>query len=208
MDVNDIHVRLARMYAAVGALVDTDVRRHTRIQRITAVKLGGEVVEAEGAVCDFRGRSPSEAQNLAMQAIELTIRLKDHLKKCIKNHGGTASDVEELVNNSAELSIALDLWNKDKHGDPLERPPRSHHDPRLTDLHRVCTVGGGSGMSYITFGSAGMQSGGSVGTRVAGSVVDRTGNVVVSLTTLVERCVSQLEAFMTSRNEIPFPECE
>lgn len=182
MNPVDIHGRIRRLYAAIGAAQETDSQR-----------LRGRIVQTDRwffAENDFRGGlSDEELENQAQGLIYLLHHLKDPLKKWAIDNGMDPNRVERAIDASTDLQLIFDLSNHDKHAG-YKPPPhtRSGRNPRLTEIGRPMTlsVGPGAGSATMTMGPSGIPrirttGAGYAAAVVTGTVVDGAGAVIGDL---------------------------
>jgi hypothetical protein len=181
MNPDDISARLERMYAVLGATENINLESH--VERWKSVK---EEITPHGVRrsitmgVGFNAKGGVDAENIALAAIEKVIGLKDHLKNHLSNSGDNPQDVEALINSSTHLCIALDLWNKEKHGSPL-RSARSSVDPSLANIRRTVVLSGTGGELVINPSSGTAKSSGNVSIKVVGDVLNGSGHKKLKL---------------------------
>lgn len=126
----DISQRIRRIYAAIGAIEESDPR-----------KLKATVIQTETAIAvlqDFRsGYSDDELLNQAHSVIHNIANLRDHLRRWAADNGHDKNRVDTTVKHNFELQIIQDLSNNDKHGYPPRDGGLSKRSPKLIEINRV-----------------------------------------------------------------------
>lgn len=199
MDLNDLEARLDRMHHSVGHLQDLNIQPHVRTK--TSVRRVEDKKETTYET-DFRAEGPTDVHTIVLQAIGSIASLKDHLKRKIDAAGGDPQKVEDCINRSKPLSMALDLWNIDKHGEPLRHPPRSGFHPQLRDIDR--TLRGGEGQSSIEVRPATgeVMNSENVEVAIVGQVCNEEGQEVMELGAFFDACLNDLDDFLDAHPEL------
>ena len=167
-----ISTRISRLYAAVDALTEVDMR-----------KLPGKIVGRRntfGLLQDFSGElSCEEMTNTAYMLIHNTANLRDHLRRWASQHGKDKARVDATFQESEALKVVQDLSNNDKHGYPPRDGGYSRVAPRLESVRRVLRISGEPNSSiYLTLGANGipeMLGDGDVKAVITSEVLDDQG---------------------------------
>jgi len=200
MDFNDFNSRMDRMYHAVNLLIDTNVQSNVRkINTSANFEEGGQRKIVISFGMDFNQKGSTDSLNLALFAVDRIISLKDHLKNKIEIAGNSKQAVEDLINNSVNLSIALDIWNSDKHGTPL-KSPRTDLGPFIRNLRRTLEISGNQAMIFSPFTGV-VETHGNPRIKVQGEIADMNGNTIMSLSDFLSSILSELEDFINKRDE-------
>jgi hypothetical protein len=202
--MTDPNERLARIYAAVGGLSESDLKRFPPLI----------VIPGEHYHISFRGdMSDSELANTLHLAIYNVAHLYDHLRGWAKANGHDPADVERAKHGSLELRILIDLSNSDKHGGT--KPPVQQHSklsPRLGRIERALQLqppkgGLAPGQAVeVTFGPQGAVASDSGTARVviSADVRDASGKLLGDLNDMLSTGVAAWEALLQSWGvEIP-----
>ena len=194
MDFNDIELRLKRIYASIDRRFDSDIDRHVDIS-ITDVN-GSSNKFLEINFCK-QNQGPS-ALNDIMTIIDNIAKLKDHLKNIMKSGNLNPDIVEKEIDGSLELSIIIDLANKDKHGDPLTKSNRSKRSPRIENLRSGLRVNGRGIYKTPAITLDGRITGqsekeGDCRVVLSADIVDEQGNVLTNLDLLIDSAMKKWE---------------
>lgn len=186
-----IRLRISRIYAAVGAIEETDP------QRLKATVIHTEKIY--GVFQDFRGGfSDDELSNQVHTVIHNIANLRDNLRRWAANNGHDKNKVDTAFNNSFELQVIQDLSDNDKHGYPRRDSGYSKRSPQLIEINRVMrlkTQAKKGSMVAMTLGPDGMprfHGDGSAKAVVTGDVVD---NVNGRIGDLYEIAIKAVEAW-------------
>ena len=189
---NDISQRINRIYAAIGAVEESDPK-----------KLRAAIVETDKIKAvdqDFRsGLSDEELSNQAYLLIYNIANLGDHLLQWAAQNGHDKNKVHEALDRSFELQIIKDLSNRDKHGYAPRNGGNSGRSPRLTEINRVMrlqTQAKEGSMIMMTIGPGGIPEfigDGSARAVVTGQIVDNSDNLIGDLYDFVTKAVEVWE---------------
>lgn len=192
MTDDDLSLRIRRIYAAIDAAVETDLRRVpptvTRTETVISVAQ------------NFRGGlSPEAISNLAYQVIHNIANLRDNLRKWAEANAKNPARVRATFDSSLPLRVLQDLSNADKHGYPLTRPSNSGLDPLLTEVDRVMRLKpapGGGVFAVIDLGGMRAEGGGSAKVVVTGKVTAKDGSAIGDLYELELKAVEAWESLL------------
>ncbi len=189
---DDISQRINRIYAAVGAMEESDPKK----LRATIV----ETDKIKAVYQDFRiGLSDNELSNQAYLLIHNIANLQDHLLRWAAQNGQDKNKVHQALDHSFELQIIRDLSNNDKHGYPPRKGGHSGRSPKLTEINRVMrlrTQAKEGSMIMMTIGPGGVPEfigDGSAKAVVTGQIVDNSDNLIGDLYDFVTKAVEVWE---------------
>jgi hypothetical protein len=191
-----IRERISRIYAAIGAIEETDP------QKLRATVIQTEKINA--VFQDFRGGlSDDELSNQAHMVIHNIANLRDHLRRWAAQHGQDKAKVDQTVDNCLELQIMQDLSNNDKHGYPPRDGGHSGKCPQLIEINRVMrlqTQAKKGSMIAMTIGAGGVPKfigDGSAKAVVTGDVVDNAKNRIGDLYEIASKAIAAWELLLT-----------
>ncbi len=99
-----INERIRRIYAAIDEAVTTDASgfksetRHVGGNKfVTGMDFGG-------------GLTKEQLQNTVFTAVHNVANLSDHLKKWARQNNKNANTIDQIVNDSPELKVIIDLF--------------------------------------------------------------------------------------------------
>lgn len=197
--IGDLAERLGRLNAAIGRVRVADLTRFPA-QVIQTSRVHGIFQEFSG------GATPEELANDALTLVASIGSLKDHLEKWAPRNGRDAAKVAQTIRSSRDLSIIIDLWNRDKHFGPPPKGGWSKRNPRIEAIDRGLRLRSlPKKGSWVT-----LQSGmdgqlhrfgdGSAMVETSGKVVDGNGSslgdlleIALSATAAWERLLIQFE---------------
>lgn len=195
--------RLHRIYAAVGAAAEFDM-----------TKIPGTVVHAKGFVGvhqDFSGGlNEHEIANLAHGVIHNIVALRDHLKKWAKENGKDVGVVDAAFNDSFDLQVLRDLWDREKHGGDPRSGGFSGKAPHLEYIRRqmiMKTQAKAGSFVTMTLGPRGnpiIAGDGSAKVVVTADVVGQDGSPIGELFALQERSIAVCESVLADLG-VPLP---
>jgi hypothetical protein len=195
---DDIQERLHRLYAALGAIEESDPD-----------KLRADVYQSEKAVFvfqDFRaGQSDAELMNQATSLIYNIANLYVLLGDWAGKNGFDKSEVKKVVDECHELKIIRDLADYDRHPFPPRNGGLSGKSPTLVNINRVMRMQtqakAGSWVS-IVMGPGGRPIFGGDGTHkavVTGDVVDGNKNTIGDFYEIAVQSIKAWEQYATDR---------
>lgn len=194
MDFNDLSSRLERIYTSLNERYDYNIDTNIKSEIIT----NGRYSKIH---THFGNKNFAELSNTIFGAIGAIADLKDHLV-----NKTSKKSVEDMINMSIELSLILDLNNKDKHGDPLTRTNRSGKNPNLANLCQGLSPAGRSKTFFtMTYDGQNINPGPRAGEfRIVTSadVVDQEGNVIMTLDKMLYGGIAEIEKFLSQHNLI------
>jgi len=187
--IQDLDQRIARIYAAFGLIVETNIQktvRMTRSENKIEVRLDG-------------GMSPADIENAANTAIGLVAHLPDHLKRWLRSKSQSTAALDELYKTSLPIQLLADLANTEKHGGFDRNGGWSKRQPTLQNIARGLRLdpSNGAASANVRFdlaaGTVTTESG-SPQVVIDAEVVGAGGAVICRLTDLLAAGLSQLEA--------------
>jgi len=190
-----IRQRISRIYAAIGAIEETDP------QKLKATVIQTDKIHA--VIQDFRGGfSDHELSNQAHTVIHNIANLRDHLRRWVAQNGQDVDKVDQTVDNCLDLQIMQDLSDNDKHGYPPRNSGRSGKCPQLIKINRVMclqTQAKKGSMIAMTIGPGGVPKfigDGSAKAVVTGDVVDEAKNRIGDLYEITSNAVEAWERLL------------
>lgn len=151
---------------------------------------------------DFRGSlSGQQIANLAHSCIANIASLKDHLRSWAAHNGQSKEEVDDTLDNSLDLQIITDLWNREKHGHPRDAG-LTGESPQLVGIKRVLrmTTGSNTGDSIaLTLGPDGrprVMGSGSAVVVITGDVIDGNGTMIGDLRRIATDAMAAWEGLM------------
>lgn len=197
MTTGEASVRLQRIYAALDAAIETDIKKALPVLLSSA--------QGRGIVQDFRGSlSDAEFENLAHSIIHNIANLRDHTRSWIVKSakGVNKKQVDEFLKANESVAVIQDLSNNDKHGYPPRNGGFSGKAPRLTNIRRIMrlTTGAGpEGRVSFTIAPSGEQrvaGTGSANLIVTADVLNSDGTLIGDLHTIQLKALEAWEQFL------------
>ncbi|MBU2536487.1 MAG: hypothetical protein ABIK32_01390 [Chloroflexota bacterium] len=127
---DDLTDRINRIFAAVGAVQETDISKF----KPKVIKDGHRVGFYQDWMAEL---NDADVANFAISLINNIASLEYHLKKWADRNGQDKTIVEKAFANTQELKIIHDLWNNEKHGYPPRKPSKSGLCPRVDKFNRI-----------------------------------------------------------------------
>ncbi|MEK6806669.1 MAG: hypothetical protein AABY95_08470 [Pseudomonadota bacterium] len=182
--MDNLDERLGRIYSALDATVQHDLSQY----RAEAHRPSPNVLIIG---VDFRkGMSPEQLSNAAHSVIHNIAHLVDHLKKHLRSRGRGTDAADNVVKNSREVQLLIDLSNNDKHGYPPRDGGKSGCSPKLVDLRKTLRLSAtGTKISIPMSGAAPTVSGGQAPVVITGRIVDKDGKDVAGLQSTIETAI-------------------
>jgi hypothetical protein len=155
MTTGQVTVRLQRIYAALDAVLETDIHK--------APPVVISCTQGRGIFQDFRGnQSDAEFENLAHSVIHNIANLRDHTRSWTVKSGKERNkkQVDEFLKANESVAVIQDLSNNDKHGYPPRDGGFSGKAPRLTNIRRIMRLTSGAAPEAsvaFTIGPSGEQ---------------------------------------------------
>jgi len=199
MDFNDLKLRLKRVYYAIDKKDEFNIEDHVKFTRKN-VPLGENRGFLEFNI-DFGNYDEAEILNRVFLIINGIAALKDHIKNKFREIRKDPEEVENLINNSQELQLVLDLFNQDKHGYPLTLVRRSHKDPKIKNLKQSLIIRGNPGVTFYP-NTGKIEYGENVSISIVGEVVDGEDNFIISLEKMIEESMGKIEKLLKHNNII------
>lgn len=193
--MDDLKLRIERMYAAFGAIAERDLSTF------------GAVASPSSVIIDFSA-TPAELQNALYDAIHAVAHLRDHLKRATKAAGLGSEAVTRAIEGSTALQVVIDLSNADKHGADRQGG-HSRRGPRLVKIARafVHRPAPGAPSSRVIFsfdGSPPIVESGVGEVRVLATVADKDGGEIGELDGLLNAAMDAWEGlFARIRDAAP-----
>lgn len=199
MNLQNLLLKIERMYAAVGSTTEPDLSKFPPTL---------EVVEHWVTVRqDFnQGLDRAQLENKAFQVIRSIADLKDHLRSAARRLGQDPNEVEQTINASLPLQLMIDLSNLDKHGAHGKlSEQRSKKSPRLVNVRGAFQITaksgdiGPAGAFGIRLTPHGVQSfgGGKSAVVITGEIVDADDNEITVLQFAQASAVEAWEVLLT-----------
>ena len=130
MDDHALHLRIRRLYAAIGAAQETDMSRLPA--RVVSTPRFLDIIQ------DFSGgASSAELENMAISVILNVASLRDHIRRWASRTDRDKGKVDETFEKSLALKIVQDLFDRDKHAGPGRNGGYSGCSPMLSNIGRV-----------------------------------------------------------------------
>jgi hypothetical protein len=197
MQGNDLLDRVSRIYAAVGAVQESDIS-----------KFKPKVINDRSRVGyyqDWMGElNDADVANFAVSLITNIASLEYHLKKWADRQGYDKSIVDKAFANSQELKIIHDLWNNDKHGYPPRQPSKSGLSPRVDKFCRIVrmTTAAQKGSAIrLTFNKQGIPQTGGSGTAtviITGDILDKDDNRIDDFYSIALKAIEAWERVLNT----------
>jgi hypothetical protein len=172
---DELTLRVRRLYAAIGAIVETDITKFVA-QPIRDEHRVGFYQDWSG------GLSEEEIANAAHSLIHNIAHLQNHLKKWAAANGRDKSQVDATFKDSQALQVIKDLSNNDKHGYPPRDGGNSGRSPRIAKIRRILQLktqakkGSFVGIALTPQGIPQVSGDGTVKVIISGDVVDKDSN--------------------------------
>jgi hypothetical protein len=197
MTNDELQVRLQRIYAAVDAVIETNIRK------------AKPVVRSDENISiffqDFRGGlSDAEMENMAYSFIHNLANLRDHIRNWMKKNGRNPNQIDTFISTTLPVAIIQDLSNNDKHGYPPRNLGFSGKSPKLVNVNRIMQLNTGTepGSSVlVTFTPSCKQrvsGSGSATLVITGDILDIRGNVIGNLHIIQNDALNAWEGFLRS----------
>ena len=177
---DDLNLKVQRLYAAIGAVEETDISK----LRPKVIDDGHQI----GFYQDWSGeRSNAELSNIAYSLISNIANLKDNLKKWAANNGKDKAQVDDAFNNSEALKIIQDLSNNDKHGYPPRNGGHSGKSPKVEKINSIMQMttkaerGSPVGLTFTPQGFPIILGNGTAKVIISCDIMDRDGNKIGDL---------------------------
>jgi len=178
---NDVLIfRVQRLYAAIGAVEETDISK----LKTTVTSDGDQISFYQ----DWSGgRSEQELANTAHSLIYNIANLRSHLKKWAAHNGQDKARVDTEFNNSKALQVIADLSNNDRHGYPPRNRGHSGQSPRLRKIVSILELttkaekGSSVGLTFTPQGVPKILGDGTAKVIISGDILDRDGNNIGNL---------------------------
>lgn len=182
MNLQNLLLKIERMYAAVGSTTEPDLSKFP-----PTLEVGRCVTVRQ----DFnQGLDRAQLENKAFQVIRSIADMKDHLRAAARRLQRDPSEVEQAIETSLPLQLMIDLANFDKHG-AHDKPAkqRSKRSPLLINVRGAfqitAKVGdiGPAGAFGFRQTLRGVQSfgGGKAAVVITGEIVDAVGQEIMAL---------------------------
>lgn len=197
MDINDIGIRLKRVYRAVDKQFESDIDSSLNVKK-SQIGRRGKIEFTFGKY------DAVELDYIVIGVVSAIAGLKDHLKNKLESLGENPKIVEGVIDNCFELQLIVDLWNQDKHGYPLKKRSRSNKDPQIKNLKQALTIKDTTkGSGSLVFSPFSPETATGVTTtsnnlvvKITGDIVDKNGKALVSLDEMVSKSLSKFEVLI------------
>jgi hypothetical protein len=193
MSADSMTFRVSRLYAAIGANMETD------LAKFPATVIANDKFTYVSQ--NFRGGwTDEQIYNNAIQVIHSIANLRDNLFHWAGANGKDKQRVRDTFNASFHIRVIQDLSNNEKHGYPLTHSSKSGRDPKLVEVNRGLQIGAkGKGWSGVFLGAGGALQkfgDGSAAVVVTGVVADKHGTVIGDLHDIESKAVDAWEALL------------
>ncbi len=194
MDTEQLSLQIARLYAALGAVVQDGIEALD-----SHVHFWEQGKATAFALDPAAGISQAEMHNIASGLNCLIAHLSEYLDRWARTHGREFNKKTFATNAPMSLKIIKDLCNHAKHGG-YDGKTHSGRTPELGALERVVRLttppGGRVG---LRIGPEGLEQvgGGRVGVAITGGVVDEAGERIGDLVELQAEALTVMEELIT-----------
>ena len=188
MDFNDLVRRVERLYSALGQKADGEIQKHIKIRGMESAGSSEQNV----LITFDNTHDEAGATNIVLAIIEHLAKLKDHLKRKV---GESSHSVENMINQSLDLQLIMDLSNSEKHGYPLTRPARSHRSPRVLNIRATLAIPPQEQIG-INIKTGEVVHPGKCQVDVRADVVDGSGKYICEWFSLVDRATQDWTNFI------------
>jgi len=197
MDIDNIENRMDRAYLSIGQRFDEDIGKHINTQ----YKTDGKRWQVK---ISFGEENKADIYNQIFIIISHIAKLKDHLKILYVSKGGNSQTIEDEIESSEYLKLAIDLDNKEKHG-KLKRS-RSGKYPYLDEIDRALSVRSGGRMQSSSFSidpfTGQFEAKGDVVITISAEVKASDGTIICSLDELINGSIEKWEEIIKKYNLI------
>jgi hypothetical protein len=191
----DLFQRIRRIYAAVQTAEESDP--NGLMAKVISTK------NLIGVCQDFSGgRSPAELSNIAHSMIHIIANFGNHLKRLACRNERDKKKIDEMIKESMELRIIMDLSNNEKHGYPPRNGGDSGRCPQLVKINCVMRLktrgqkGSKSGMVQGPNGIPKFFGDGTTKAVVTGEVVDKDNNPIGDLYDIATKAMEVWEKIL------------
>ena len=188
--LDDIYIRIKRIYSAIDALEETDLDSFEP----TVIREGNTIVIRQNFEGDL---SEEELSNLAHLMIYNIANLYGHLKKWAARNNAKVSEVDKVFNSSREIKIIQDLSNNDKHGYPPRNGGHSGISPKIEKFTR--------GLQFTSVSQEGFDSSGKpkfigkgMAVVISGEISDAKGQIIGNLHLIAKKALEAWEVFVSN----------
>lgn len=174
---DDLTDRINRIFAAVGAVQETDISKF----KPKVIKDGHRVGFYQDWMAEL---NDADVANFAISLINNIASLEYHLKKWADRNGQDKTIVEKAFANTQELKIIHDLWNNEKHGYPPRKPSKSGLCPRVDKFNRILQMttkpekGSSMRLTFNMQGIPQIKGSGTAKVIITGDILDKDGNKI------------------------------
>jgi hypothetical protein len=186
----ELERRIQRIYSSVDASIDVDIAKLTPASVV-------DTANSYSAHYDFSGNlTDSDLLNIVYGIIHNIANFRAHAKKWLKDNGKNENSIEQVVDKSLSLKLAIDLSNYEKHPYPPRDGGRSGLAPTLTRVKRLLSMTGGSRVIFGPHQPPSVQGSGSAQLVIDARVLDKDGNTLGDFNKLMASAVTDLEQFL------------
>jgi hypothetical protein len=199
MKLENLLLKIERMYAAVGSATEPDLSKFPPTLEVTQQWVAVHQ--------DFnQGLDRAQLENKAFQVIRSIADMKDHLRAVARRLQRDPDEVEQAINASLQLQLMIDLANYDKHGGhAAPAKQRSKRSPRLANVRGALQITakageiGPGGMFGFRMTPQGAQpfGGGRAAVVITGEIIDANGQEIMALEYAQVSAVEAWETLLT-----------
>jgi hypothetical protein len=197
MEIDNIKNRMERVYLSIGQRFDENIEKHINIK----YKTDGKSWQVK---ISFGEENKAEICNQVFIIISHIAKLKDHLKNLYASKGGDAKLIENEIESSDYLKLAIDLDNKEKHG--KLKKSRSGKYPYLDEIDRALSVRPGRQIQSSSFSidpfTGQFEAEGDIIITISAEVDAVDGTRICSLDELINGSIERWEEIIKKYNLI------
>jgi len=187
MDLNNLTLRLERIYTAIGDTTDAEIQKYIKVTIVGDANSPNPTIK----ITFNNNQSESKTTNIVLVIIEHLAKLKDHLKNKM---GNQKQLVEKKVNESLELQLIMDLSNAEKHGYPV-KTERSKKSPRIQNITTSLVIPPQEKIG-INPRTGEIVEPGSCFIRVEAEIVDKSGTLICRWPQMINKALGEWENFI------------
>lgn len=177
---NDLLFRVQCLYAAIGAVEETDISKF-----LPEVINDGHRI---GFYQDWSGGlTDADLTNIANSLIHNIANLRDNLKNWAARNGRDKTQIDAAFKKSEALKVIQDLSNNNKHGYPPRNGGHSGKSPRVEKINRIMQMttkakrGSSVGLAFTLQGVPKILGNGTAKVIISGDILDRNNNRIGDL---------------------------
>ncbi len=197
MDIDNIKNRMERVYLSIGQRFDENIGKHINIKH----KVDGKHWQT---TISFGEEKKAEIYNQIFIIVSHIAKLKDHLKNLYALNGGDVRLIENEIESSKYLKLAIDLDNKEKHG--KLKKSRSGKYPYLDKIDLALSVRAGRQVQSSSFSidpfTGQFEIKGNIVIMITAEVKANDGTRICSLDELINKSMEKWEETISKYNVI------